>query len=62
MKKALFFDVTLPMTSELIVYPGDPKIKIKKINTIEKHGFCLQQMTLHNHMGTHIDFPGHVFK
>jgi len=62
MKKALFFDVTLPMTSELIVYPGDPKIKIKKLNTIEKHGFCLQQMTLHNHMGTHIDFPGHVFK
>ena len=60
MGKGKIFDATLPITSRIVTYPGDPKVKIKKINSIEKDHFCLRQVSLSNHTGTHIDFPAHI--
>ncbi len=58
-----YFDLTSPITNETTVFPGDPKFNIEIISSLDKgEPFNLCKMTLGNHMGTHIDFPGHVLK
>ena len=58
------FDVTLPISKELIVYPGDPPIKIKRTQTIGKNGakYNLSAFSFGSHTGTHIDAPLHLFQ
>lgn len=57
------YDVTVPISKELIVYPGDPQVKIKRLSTIgHKDGkYNLSVLTLGSHCGTHIDSPFHLF-
>lgn len=56
-----FHDVTADITEKLVVFPGDPKFNKKAVSTLgaESH-YGLDQITLCNHAGTHIDFPAHV--
>ena len=58
------FDVTLPISKDLIVYPGDPPIKIKRTQTIGKNGakYNLSAFSFGSHTGTHIDAPLHLFQ
>ncbi|MEW6130652.1 MAG: cyclase family protein [Acidobacteriota bacterium] len=57
------YDVTVPISKELIVYPGDPPIKIKRAKTLGKNDaeYNLTTFSFGAHTGTHIDAPFHLF-
>jgi arylformamidase len=62
-KKSRFYDLSTPISSKLVVFPGDPQYSTKKISSLEAgQSFELCQMELANHTGTHIDFPAHTIK
>jgi arylformamidase len=48
------FDVTLPLSPELPVYPGDPPV------TLERLSGGVQRLSLGTHAGTHVDAPAHA--
>ena len=54
------YDVTLPVSSGLPVWPGDPPIQIERIARMEDG--ALANVTAINagvHIGTHVDAPFH---
>jgi len=56
-----YYDLTAEITSNLVVFPGDPNYSIEKISSLEDgQKFNLSHMHLGNHTGTHIDFPAHT--
>lgn len=57
-------DVTVPISEDLITYPGDPKIKIKQTRKLNDHGakYNLSTFTFGSHTGTHIDAPLHLIE
>lgn len=59
MKNFKIIDISLPLNSSTIIYPGDPKIVIE---LAEKGYPLVSKITLGSHTGTHIDAPKHVFK
>jgi len=57
------FDITLPVSAALVVWPGDPAVQIEKISDVDKgDSLSLTQMTLRAHVGTHLDAPCHFIK
>ena len=57
----VYYDLTAPITSNSVVYPGDPCFSREDVSSLKKGAhFQLCHMHLGNHTGTHIDFPAHV--
>jgi arylformamidase len=54
-----FYDVTLPITDNMIVYPGDQPVHYQRTHTIEKDGYNWSEMSCGTHIGTHVDAPVH---
>ncbi|MEK6731395.1 MAG: cyclase family protein [Pseudomonadota bacterium] len=55
-------DLTAPITPDTVVFPGDPRFSSRAVATIGAQSLCgLSEMKMGNHLGTHIDFPAHVF-
>ena len=52
-------DISLPITSEMPIWPGDPRPECLPITTIEVEGMQVSQLTLGTHTGTHLDAPRH---
>lgn len=63
LKGKVIYDLTAPLLPETTVYPGDPTLSIKSLCEVG-NGSCfgLAEISLSNHMGTHIDFPSHITK
>ncbi|HEY9230759.1 MAG TPA: cyclase family protein [Blastocatellia bacterium] len=55
------FDVTVPISKNLPVYPGDPPVKIDRKATINKNDakYNLSRYSFSSHVGTHVDAPFH---
>ncbi|HWN97865.1 MAG TPA: cyclase family protein [Blastocatellia bacterium] len=55
------YDVTVPVSRELVVYPGDPQVKIISRTAIGKNDAqCnLSRYSFSSHAGTHVDPPSH---
>ncbi len=63
LKTKVYYDATAPLLPETTVYPGDPTLSVKSVCKVgESSCFGLSEISLSNHMGTHIDFPAHVIK
>ncbi|KTD35040.1 metal-dependent hydrolase [Legionella nautarum] len=57
------YDLTAPITSKTVVYPGDPCFSTEDVLSLESGSqFHLCHMHLGNHTGTHIDYPAHVIQ
>ena len=57
----MLIDITTPITPDTVTYPGDPIFQCKPIQAITNEcPAALHELTLCNHLGTHIDFPSHV--
>lgn len=58
------YDVTVPVSRELILYPGDPPVKIERKTTLGKNGakYNLSRYSFGSHTGTHIDAPFHFIE
>jgi arylformamidase len=52
-------DISLPITSEMAIWPGDPRPECIRITTINGEGMQVSQLTLSTHTGTHLDAPRH---
>lgn len=52
-------DLSLPVYSEMPVYPGDPKVFFMKYRSIDPDGYNLTQILMGSHTGTHLDVPLH---
>jgi arylformamidase len=58
MKKV--YDISLTISPELPVWPGDPKVKLERVNKIENGANSnVSKLELSVHTGTHVDAPFH---
>lgn len=55
----MFYDVTRPLTEDIIVFPGDPAPGFRQEDHSE---YLLSLLSLSTHTGTHIDAPSHYLK
>ena len=54
------YDVTLTITPELPVWPGDPQVDLHRVSKMEAGDICnISHLTLGVHTGTHVDAPYH---
>ncbi len=57
------YDITLPITPEMAVWPGDPKVTLRRVNSLEKGDSSnVTQIRMSVHTGTHIDAPLHFLE
>jgi len=57
-----FYDISLLINEDIILYPGSPKISITPHATIPKDTTNESLITFGSHTGTHIDSPLHINK
>ena len=55
-------DISVGISPDMLVYPGDPKPQIKTISSIETDGANVSGISFGSHTGTHIDAPSHIFE
>ncbi len=54
------YDVTIPITEKIPVWPGDPSPIINRFSRMEEGADCnVSQIAMCVHLGTHIDAPYH---
>ena len=58
------YDVTVPMSRGMVVYPGDPPVRIARKSAVNKDGgkFNSSRYSFGSHTGTHIDPPFHLIE
>ncbi len=58
------YDVTIPFSKDLVVYPGDPPARIDRKSTIGEGGakFNLSRIAFGTHSGTHVDPAVHFIE
>lgn len=58
----IYHDLTLPISSPMIILPGDPLPEFEEAKSISRGDpYNLTSMTFTTHTGTHIDVPRHFF-
>jgi arylformamidase len=56
-------DVTVAISNDLPVYPGDPAIQITRVMSLEKGDIArVSHLSFSTHIGTHIDPPYHFMQ
>lgn len=53
------FDISLPISEAMAIYPGNPKVTIKPLLSVSG-GSRLSEITFGSHTGTHLDAPNHA--
>ncbi len=55
-------DLTVTLSESTPVFPGDPKLEITEIGSVEKDNYLEHRLCLPTHIGTHIDAPAHIIR
>lgn len=55
------YDVSVPVSASMPIFPGDPLFKSQVIKSLED-GYQLSEISMGNHLGTHVDAPAHFLK
>ncbi|MBS1808860.1 MAG: cyclase family protein [Acidobacteria bacterium] len=54
------YDITVPFSVELPVYPGDPTVQISQVASLAAGDICtVSHLSFGSHTGTHVDPPAH---
>ena len=54
------YDITVPFSTELPVYPGDPAVQISQVASLAAGDICtVSHLSFGSHTGTHVDPPAH---
>lgn len=53
-------DLSVPVGSDTVVYPGDPRVLLEVHSTVARDGFNLLRVEMGSQSGTHVDAPYHV--
>jgi arylformamidase len=59
----MIYDVTVPITNTMPVWPGDPAVELtskSKESRDKTHTVCVTHLSMGSHTGTHIDAPFHM--
>jgi arylformamidase len=59
MKNARLIDLSYPITSDMLVYPGTERPSFQWVGRVNSEGYNLTRMTMLVHTGTHVDSPNH---
>jgi arylformamidase len=60
MNKQVIYDISLPISESLAVWPGDPPVNIRQSSHIAKgDNATISWLTFGAHTGTHVDAPAH---
>lgn len=54
-----YLDLSLPVTTGMPVYPGDPSVTLTPALSIEGDGVAVSRLDFGSHTGTHLDAPSH---
>ena len=55
-------DLSMKISNDLEVYPGDPDVNISVIATIPKTGFEMRRIEMNGHDGTHVNAQNHCLE
>lgn len=55
-------DLSMPLYTNMEVYPGDPEVKIELVHTYETNQWNLSEIKMGTHTGTHVDAFSHMHK
>ncbi|MCF6291296.1 MAG: cyclase family protein [Desulfobacterales bacterium] len=56
-------DISLPVSEQLPVWPGDPRVAIDSLSHLERGDVCtVSRISFSAHSGTHVDAPAHFIK
>ena len=54
------YDITMPLSAELPVFPGDPPVSVEPVTRLARGDAAnVSRISLATHSGTHIDVPRH---
>jgi arylformamidase len=56
----VYYDISLPVSAEMPVWPGDPAIRIEQVSSVRWDGFNVSRLEMGTHTLTHLDAPRHV--
>ena len=57
------YDITLTISPDLVVWPGDPPIELERVSKIEDGAKSnISRLSMSAHTGTHIDAPYHFLE
>jgi len=58
-----YYDITLPISDSLVLWPGDPPVQISQPSNIERGDTAtITRISMGAHTGTHVDAPLHFIK
>lgn len=57
-----YYDVTIPISNGMVVYPGDRAVVYERTLTIDKDGYNWSRLDCGTHIGTHMDAPVHFVR
>jgi len=52
-------DLTIPLSPEVVMWPGAPALVAETLVTVEHDGYFARRVTFFEHTGTHFDAPCH---
>ena len=56
---ATVVDLTIPLGSEVVMWPGAPALEAETLVTVAHDGYFARRVTFFEHTGTHFDAPCH---
>ncbi len=58
-----WLDISVPLKHNMVTWPGDPPVKIRKMLDLKQGDPCtVRMLSFGSHTGTHMDAPGHFLK
>lgn len=54
------FDLAQPLFEGAPAWPGDPRVRVRELKSIDADGYRLESLHLGTHSGTHVDAPAHM--
>jgi len=59
----LYFDISLPISSTMPIWPGDPAISVEQVSSVKQGSRCnISRLELGTHSLTHVDAPRHIIE
>lgn len=58
----MIHDLSIPLSNQTPVYPGDPPLQVKPAGVLAADGFQDHTITMGTHNGTHLDAPAHMIE
>ena len=62
MTQSRIIDLSYPIKSDMLVYPGTERPAFQWVGRVNSEGFNLTRMSMLVHTGTHVDAPAHYIE